>query len=294
MPSLIITNKRRGMFMENISIEETIKRIYDERVLFIRDKNIELERQYFSSDKLGFLTNGLSYDDNFTYMIKELKKQSVSESKIESIFISLQEVFLFSKGHDMMFKKKLNADVFVSIPMDNLIYPMLVEGIKEKYNDVSVMCENPNYENNIKGIDKLTYIYTELQSLLYFLYCNDFQFPNEWEALYPDTFNDLIKILNESGLTIGEFLHSLIDFKCNIMNVVLKEIDYKELQDKYLSKVEKLRNEKHKETSTFAHTNLPVTYFLNHTFDDFMKDTRNKSLVLDNNKSNASKKIILN
>ena len=170
MPSLIITNKRRGMFMENISIEETIKRIYDERVLFIRDKNIELERQYFSSDKLGFLTNGLSYDDNFTYMIKELKKQSVSESKIESIFISLQEVFLFSKGHDMMFKKKLNADVFVSIPMDNLIYPMLVEGIKEKYNDVSVMCENPNYENNIKGIDKLTYIYTELQSLLYFLY----------------------------------------------------------------------------------------------------------------------------
>ena len=72
----------------------------------------------------------------------------------------------------MMFKKKLNADVFVSIPMDNLIYPMLVEGIKEKYNDVSVMCENPNYENNIKGIDKLTYIYTELQSLLYFLYCN--------------------------------------------------------------------------------------------------------------------------
>lgn len=67
--------------MKNISIEETIKRIYDERVLFIRDKNIELERQYFSSDKLGFLTNGLSYDDNFTYMIKELKKQSVSESK---------------------------------------------------------------------------------------------------------------------------------------------------------------------------------------------------------------------
>lgn len=81
MPSLIITNKRRGMFMENISIEETIKRIYDERVLFIRDKNIELERQYFSSDKLGFLTNGLSYDDNFTYMINELKNKVLASQK---------------------------------------------------------------------------------------------------------------------------------------------------------------------------------------------------------------------
>ena len=137
--------------MKNISLEETIKRIYDERVLFIRDKNIDLERQYFSSDKLGFLTNGLSYDDNFTYMIKELKKQSVSESKIESIFISLQEVFLFSKGHDMMFKKKLNADVFVSIPMDNLIYPMLVEGIKEKYNDCGVMLYDLEHQKEVQA-----------------------------------------------------------------------------------------------------------------------------------------------
>ena len=80
--------------MENISIEETIKRIYDERVLFIRDKNIELERQYFSSDKLGFLTNGLSYDDNFTYMIKELKKQHKNQSnkrqkKLKQILLNI-------------------------------------------------------------------------------------------------------------------------------------------------------------------------------------------------------------
>ena len=155
--------------MKNISIEDVVKELYNNRIMFIRDKNIELERQYFSKDKLGFLTNGLSFSDNFTHMIKVLKDQDINESKVDNIFLALQEVFLFSKGHDMMFKKKLEADIFVSVPIDELIYPLLVKNVKEKYNDVSVMKENPNYDRNIKDINRLTNIYTDLQSLLYFL-----------------------------------------------------------------------------------------------------------------------------
>ena len=279
--------------MKNISIEKVIKVLYNNRIKFIIDKNIELERQYFSKDKLGFLTNGLSYNDNFTHMIKALNRQGINENKVESIFIALQEVFLFSKGHDMMFKKKLEADVFVSIPMGDLIFPLLVEGVKARYNDVSVMKENPNYDKNIKGIDELTNIYIELQSLLYYLYYNDFQFPNNWEELCPNTSNELIKILNESAMTIGDFLHSLIDFKCNIMSDILKKIESKNLQEQYLLRVEDLRKEKHSETNTFAHTHLPITYFLNHTFNDFINDELNRSSIIEGNKPKAVKKIIL-
>lgn len=279
--------------MKNISIEDVVKELYNNRIMFIRDKNIELERQYFSKDKLGFLTNGLSFSDNFTHMIKVLKDQDINESKVDNIFLALQEVFLFSKGHDMMFKKKLEADIFVSVPIDELIYPLLVKNVKEKYNDVSIMKENPNYDRNIKDINRLTNIYTDLQSLLYFLYYNDFQFPGNWEELYPDTYNDLIKILNESGMTIGDFLHSLIDFKCNTMINILKEIENRRLQELYLLKVEDLRKEKHNETNTFTHIHLPITYFLDNTFNDFMEDELNRSSITENPESKNVRKIIL-
>lgn len=278
--------------MQNLLLDRAVRVLYDDKVSYIRKKNIELERRYFSKNvNIGPFTNGLSYDANFANF-KEIVKDA-NEYTIDNIFILIKECFLFSTGYDMMFKKKLEADAYTSVPIDNLIYPMLMDSVSLKYNDVSVLKEHPNFEDNIKDIDRLTYIYTELQSLLYFLYCNDFQFPNRWEDFYPNTYNDLIKILNESAMTIGDFLHSMIDFKCETMNDVFKEINNKELQIKYLSKVEELRDEKHKETNSFAHVNLPVTYFLDHTIEDFIEEKHNKSLVLDNNKSNTKKKIIL-
>lgn len=74
----------------------------------------------------------------------------------------------------MIFKKKLQADIFTTVPLENLIYPRLVEDIKEKYNDVSVMRDNPNCNESLQSIAEINYVYTEISSLLYYLYCTDF------------------------------------------------------------------------------------------------------------------------
>lgn len=279
--------------MENCSLNKVIRNLYDNKVTFIRNKNIELERAYFTRSHnipMGEIMQGSSFEDHFA-SYKEMVKKG-NEDEISLIFTLLQEYFLFSYGHDMMFKKKLEADIFTSIPIENLIYPKLKSTIKENYNDLSVMKENPNFESNMEEIDKIVYTFLELQSLLYLLYCNEFQFPNGWQKICPDTFEDILDILNKSKMTIGDFLHSLIDFKCQIMTEILDEIGNSELRKEYLKKVEELQENQHKKTKTFAHINLPITYYLEHTFLDFL-DSELKSSLLDDNNPNHSKKILV-
>lgn len=280
--------------MEYISLNNVLKNIYDNRVSFIRGKNIELEREYFTqnSDRIPMseIMQGASYEDHFKSFKDAVKNGT--DNEISQIFMLLQEYFLFSYGHDMMFKKKLEADIFTSVPMEDFIYPKLKEAVKEKYNDLSVMRENPNFNTNMKGIDRLVFTYTELQSLLYLLYCNDFQFPNGWEGLCPDTHEEILNILNNSGMTIGDFLHALIDFKCKMMSEIFSEIGNVQLRKNYLEKTEALREEKHEETKSFVHVTLPITYFLNHTFSDFMS-IEHKSPILENTAPTETKKILL-
>lgn len=279
--------------MESISLDKVLKNMYDNRVSFIRDKNMELEREYFTKNNhipMSEIMQGASYEDHFMYF--KAKAQYATDFELNQIFMLLQDYFLFSLGHDMMFKKKLEADIFTSIPIEELIYPRLTEAVKEKYNDLSVMQENPNFMENMKGIDRLVFIYTEMQSLLYLLYCSEFQFSDGWERMYPDIHNEILENLNNSGMTIGDFLHALIDFKCKIMRDIFSEINNPQLKITYLEKVEDLKNEKHEETKTFAHVDLPITYFLDHTFLDFMKMER-KSSILEDKKTNEVKKILL-
>ena len=154
------------------------------------------------------------------------------------------------------------------------------------------MKENPNFNTNMEGIDRLVSTYTEMQSLLYLLYCNDFQFPNGWEGICPDTHEEILNILKTSGITIGDFLHALIDFKCKTMSEIFSEISDSQLKRTYLEKVEILREEKHEETKDFAHVTLPISYFLDHTFLDFMSMER-KSPILEDTTTNGAKKILL-
>ena len=192
----------------------------------------------------------------------------------------------------MMFKKKLEADGFFTVPIDNFIYPKLLNEIKSKYNDISIMKENPNSKENIFAIDYLIRVYVELQELLYILYCYDFQFPDNWEKLFSHCDKKIIKILNDYKITIGDFLHDLIDFKCNIMNEIFSEIKDSKLRIKYLTKVDELRKNKHEETLTFSYTNLPITYFLTHTIYDAM-NIKPKSSILDQKDKPTPKKILL-
>jgi len=260
--------------MESINLDSVLKNIYTLQVLEMKKRSIIFEKEYFSKNGNIIPTNelkeGISYDEYFScfkYLVKH--KPEVRNQ----VFTLLQKVFLFSAGHDMMFKKKLKADMFMTVPMEEFIYPKLSEAAKEKYNDMSVMEGNPNLASNMEGLNKLVFTYLGTQSLLYFLYLNDFQFPKGWKKFYPEIHEEILNILNNSKITIGEFLHALIDSKCKIMIEIFSEIHDSESREIYLEKIKALKEKKHKETNNFAHVNLPVTYFLNNPLTDFMNFT---------------------
>lgn len=277
-----------------ISLDKVVKNIYNNRVSFIREKNIELEREYFTKNSflipMSELMQGASYEDHFINLKNIIKYGT--DSEIRKTFQLLQDYFLFSYGHDMMFKMKLKADMFTSVPIEDFIYPKLSKAVKEKYNDISVMKENPKFNANVEGIDKIVHTYIEMQSLLYLLYCNDFQFPKNWEKMYPDTHEEILKIFNNSKMTTGDFLNALIDFKCQKMSEIFSEISDLELKKTYLEKVETLKEEKHEEIKDFAHVTLPITFFLNNSISDFI-NMEQKAPILENTTSNKTKKILL-
>lgn len=265
--------------MKTISLNEVLRKIYDERTEFVRSKNVELERKYFTKNSeripMGEIMIGSSYEDHFV-RFKEIAKNG-NANELEKMFKLIRDYFLFSNGHDMMFKKKLEADLFTSVPIDELIYPMLSEAVNDRYNDVSVMKENPNRDTNIECIDRLVSDYIDVQSILYLIYCNDFIFPDYWK-LHPDAHEKVLNILNNSGMTIGDFLRALTNFKCNKMEEIFGMVEDPELRNHYLSEVESLKKEKHEYTKSFYIAPLSITYFLDHTI--FMNFER-KSSILD-------------
>lgn len=280
--------------MEVSTIDNVLKRLYENQVAFIRGKNIQLEREFFTNysfrTPLPQLMEGTSFDDHF--MAARTMVDGANKDYLDGLFTLLTECLLFSAGHDMMFKMKLQADIFNSVPINDLIYPLLEREVKAKYSDVSVMKENPERQKNIEKINKLVYTFTELQSLLFFLYASDFQFQDGWEKLWEDTHEDILRILDESKMTIGDFLDALIDYKCQIMESIFKEIKDENLKKEYLEKIADLRKNKHEETKTFTHVDLPITYFKDHTMLDFL-NRKLKSNILDEESPDSNKKIIL-
>ncbi len=94
-------------------------------------------------------------------------------------------------------------------------------------------------------------------------------------------------------MTLGDFLHDLIDFKCKTMSDIFKNINKKELRNNYLERVEVLREKQHQETATFAHVDLPITYYLNHSILDFIKTPPKSKVLTNSNKPKQKNKIIL-
>ena len=107
------------------NIDDVIKDMYEKRVEYLRGKNIELEREYFTKNvdsvPMGFIMAGSSFEEHFESFKDAVKNGN--EYDINQYFMILQEFYLFSAGHDMMFKHKLKADIFNSVPIENFIYP---------------------------------------------------------------------------------------------------------------------------------------------------------------------------
>ncbi len=278
-----------------INLDTIIRNRYKRNSSHIRVKNMELEQIYFSNPKsripISEIMQGKSYEEHFISFKAAVKRNNAYE--ISQIFSLLQEYFLFSAGHDMMFKTKLKADLFVTKPMDDFLYPILSQAIHDRYNDISIMQENPNFEANMKGIERIEYVYNELQSLLYFLYCYDFQFPDGWTNLFSDAYPEIIKILEESRITIGEFRTAFIDYKCQIMRDIMKEIPDFKLRMSYFKKIADLKKEKQQEESKFADVDLPITYFLTHTISDFINMPPKSPIILGNEAPKKATKILL-
>lgn len=281
--------------MTPITLDKILKDEYASIKMFIRNKNVEAEREFFNnpnpSNPVIEMMCGKSYEENFNEAARTVEKGN--EYAINQVFAILQEIFLFSAGHDMMFKTKLKADIYMSNPIDSLIYPRLERAVKARYNDISVIHENPNREANIQGIQRLVHLFMELQSLLYLVYCHEYQFPSGWEGLFPGMDEEILTILKEDRMTIGEFETALIEEKCSTMKSILINIKDPNLRRKFLQKAEDLKKQKLEETSTFTHIHLPVTYFLDHTVLDFLHESDNSSVILGEPKPGKPPKIIL-
>ena len=76
------------------------------------------------------------------------------------------------------------------------------------------------------------------------------------------------------------------------MKEIFSEIENPQLKRTYLEKVETLREEKQEEIESFAHVDLPITYFFNHTLSDFIHREQKSSIFEDKTPTKA-KKILL-
>lgn len=282
--------------MTPITLDEVLRNEYASIKMFIRDKNVEAEREFFSNpnplNPVIEMMCGKSYEENFNEAARTVEKGN--EYKINQAFVILQEVFLFSAGHDMMFKTKLKADIYMSEPIDSLIYPRLESTVKKRYNDISVIPENPNRETNIQDIQRFVHLFMELQSLLYLVYCHEYQFPSGWEGLFPGMDEEILAILKEDGMTIGELETALIEEKCSTMKSILIHIKDSNMRRKFLQKVDDLKKQKLEDVKTFPSFNLPVTYFYDHTVLDFLDwHPQSSSILLGEPKPKNPQKIIL-
>lgn len=285
--------------MENLKLNEIIKEMYDACNLHISQVNMRLEREFFSSPdnkmpiQIKRILGGVSYEDSFTNFKCVVK--TADEESLNNIFQILNDVFLFSVGCDMMFKFKLDADMYTSVFLDDLIYPLYENHIKSKYNDVSVMREHPNYDANMESLNDILRTFSDIQSLLYLLYCHDFQFLNGWESVLsnPDNSSAVIEILKNSKMTIGDFLKALVDYKCAIMKDIFSSVENPRLKRIYLKKVEELKEEKRSQVDGFPNSNLPITYFLDHTIMDFISSQFNNSSDEDDTGKKPGHQIIL-
>lgn len=240
-------------------LEDRVKKSYEDLVSHINTSNEEIERKYCAENMNNYIfrdaLNGRSFDECFDSLKKDIG--SGDKTKISLAYVTLNNILLFSYK-DEVFKAKLKADNFVSTPIYNLIYPLLLEKVKELYIDSSDIRE--------EEIKKIICTFIDLQSLLFFLYYHDFQFIPGWEALCPNTYQAIIDILNESGMTIGDFLNALVDYKCNIMEGIFNIIQDKNKKDYFFNVIIELRKSKHEEIKKYPNINYPITSILDNTF----------------------------
>ena len=260
--------------MSNLDLKHVIKKVQVAYEVKISRATETLEQEYFNNPNnlvpmRVILSNG-SFDqqfDNFSEFVR-----NASPNELDKIFKLISNFFLFSPGFDIVFKSKLLADMYTSNLMSSSTYKMMEEAIMSNYNNMSVMPENPNYDDNMRNIEEMVVTYYDVQALLNALYCNDFQFPANWKDLCHNGKDDALKILQKSNMTIGEYLNSVIDHKCSILVSIFSKVENARLKNEYFARIQVLRDEKKGEVSNYEYSNLPIAYFYDHRLEDYMRE----------------------
>ena len=260
--------------MSNLDLKHVIEKIQVSYELKISRAIEPLEQEYFNNPNnlvpMRVILSSGSFDqqfDNFSEFVR-----NANPSELDKIFKLISNFFLFSPGYDMVFKSKLLADMYTSNLMSSSTHKMMEKAIMSKYNDMSVMPENPKYDENMQDIEEMVVTYYDVQAILNALYCNDFQFPVNWRNLCHNGKDDALVILQESNMTIGEYINSLIDHKCSILVSIFSKIENPRLKNEFLSRIQVLRDEKKGEVNDYEYSNLPITYFYDHKLEDYMKE----------------------
>jgi len=259
-------------------LDQTIKKICNTENELIKAGNIKGEMAEFGN----FLSQVLQLSEPInTCYARELEnmKQTAKEANqntLDGMLSILNNIFYFSYGHDMVYKEKIKAGCFMHEILPIIQVEMETE-IKELFNDLSVIPENSKYQKNIEAITSIVAKHRDFNSLLFLLYVNEWQFPSDWQKLYPQNAHELEIMINQSNITIGDFLNALVEFKIVSIKDVFLAIENPKLREDYLHIISGLEAGKKKEVANLGHIHLPVGYFNTNTMQDFVKNPKPSS-----------------
>ena len=263
--------------MSTVIIDKYIDKIYNEKLSLLEAENERYENDYFSNNFFripnGELLQGSSYNRN----IRRYKAYVVDkdEEELEFIFNTLKDFYFFSGGSDMVFRKKIEADCYHSTPIKRVIYPRIEKAVHNRFFE-SDNFFHPENDGHISSIEKTIEEYFNVSSFLHYLYCNDFNPLNDMRRHFPNTYDKCYEKLLNTDLTIGEYLRSFINYKCELMIEIFSHIKNDILRTKMISKVNDLRFDKLSEIDSSFYHKLHVCYFFNHTIYDYI-DAEQKS-----------------
>lgn len=257
--------------MGTVLMDQYVKNIYDLAISKITDINNSFERGFFSINYYripnGDLLDGKSFDDNISEL-KDYVARCDSKS-LDMVFELLRDFYFFSAGNDMVFRKKLEADSYRSVPIEKITLPFALQELHEKFEDDSKF--EASKHSRMHYVKKAINNSINISTFLYYLYCNDFIPEKNMENKFPVSYTSTIRILNKHSITIGDYLKALTDYKCSIMKDVFKKV--KDICDRetMFSKIDDLKKEKYDEINHSYYCNLHICYFFNHTVTEYIR-----------------------
>lgn len=251
-------------------IDEYVENLFREKSLDLTKKNKALEKEYFKNNSFRIPSceqlNGLSFSENmnrFKFLVKK-----GTEKDLESIFTILKDFFFFSAGNDYIYRKKLEADSYHEMPIKTVIFPFILEDVHNKYNnDQEFVNDKKNARKYILNVIDDDFL---ISKFLYRLYCDDFYPSKEFKKKFPNSFERIKERLDDSSLTIGDYLKSLIKAKCLQMKEIFANVENSYLRAKYINKIDELELSKLLEVESLYNCDVPVCYFFDYSIYDFL------------------------